>query len=83
MDLFIAAVVGAIVLRIVLDLTTLARSSPLFHGLYAVLFVSVGAVILVRDRTDFSGYASILVGIGWAVYATLSKRRSASAKRNE
>ena len=65
MKLFVLALIGGIVIRTVLDLSSLDRSSRIFDALYVVLFAVMGIVMLVQNLTDIFGYASIVVAIGW------------------
>ena len=65
MELFALALIGGIVIRTILDLSSLDRSSYIFDALYVILFAVMGIIMLLQNSTDIFGYASIVVSIGW------------------
>ena len=79
MDILIYILVGGIVLRTILDLTTLNRSSRLIDGLYMILYGTLGGVILFMDHTNVFGYLAIIVAVAWALHGIIKSRKSGQA----
>lgn len=75
-ELLVSILAGGIVLRTILDLTTLNRSSRLIDILYVTLYGVVGGVILLNDHSDIFGYACVIIAAGWGLHAVFrSKNR--------
>ena len=76
MDILVYVLVGGIVLRTMLDLTTLNRSNRLIDGLYTILYGALGGVILFMDHTSIFGYLAILVAAAWALHGIIKSKKS-------
>ena len=67
MNLGVYILVGGLVLRTLLDLSTLNRSIPLISALYTILYGGLGCVILIDDHTNVFGYLTLIVALGEAL----------------
>jgi hypothetical protein len=76
MNLFVLTLIGGIVIRTILDLSSLDRSSHIFDALYVGLFAVMGAVMLVQNSTDIFGYVSFVVAIGWGGFGFYKYKKS-------
>jgi hypothetical protein len=65
----------ALVARVVLDLFTLTRSNYLVDLAYCVLYLTVGAFLVIDDTHDLLGYLSIGLAVFWAVKGGLEFKR--------
>jgi hypothetical protein len=79
MDILIYILVGGIILRTILDLTTLNRSSRLIDFLYTILYGVLGGVILYMDHTSIFGYIALMVAAAWAAHGVVRSRKSGQA----
>lgn len=76
MDTFVIVLIVGIVLRSLLDLTTLRGSNIVVDILYATLFATLGGIGLYKDYTDIFGYVSITIAAGWLVRGYFRYRKS-------
>jgi hypothetical protein len=67
-NLVLYILIGGLVVRTLLDLSTLTRSSPLISALYTILYGGLGSVILIDDHTNVFGYLTVIIGLGWALH---------------
>ena len=72
---FVVALLVSILLRAVLDLTTLKRHSHLVYVAYVALFTTMGIIMLYKDHADIFGYASLIVAVIWAAYGGFKSRK--------
>ena len=79
MDILVYILVGGIVLRTILDLTTLNRSTRLIDGLYTILYGALGGVILFMDHTSIFGYLAIGVAAAWALHGIIKSKKRGQA----
>jgi hypothetical protein len=63
MEPTVVFLVIAIIVRILLDLSSIARPSYVFDACYAVLFLAVGLAEFVMGGYALFGYASIVLAI--------------------
>ncbi len=68
MEPFLIVLVIGIILKTVLDLSSLVRQSYIFDILYGILFVVMGGIMLMKDSHDIFGYISLVAAIGWGGY---------------
>lgn len=68
MEPFLIVLVIGIILKTVLDLSSLVRQSYIFDILYGILFVVMGGIMLMKDPHDIFGYISLVAAIGWGGY---------------
>lgn len=76
MDTFVVVLVVGIVLRSLLDLTTLRGSNIVVDILYSTLFATLGGISLYKDHADKFGYVSIAVAAGWLVRGYFRYKKS-------
>jgi steroid 5-alpha reductase family enzyme len=67
MEPIIVLLVIAIIVRILLDLSSMTRPSYVFDACYAVLFLAVGLAEFVTGGQALVGYVSIVLGIVWSL----------------
>lgn len=68
MNIVIFILVAGLVLRTLLDLATLNRSSLLTDVLYVVIYGVAGVAMVVDDPKSMFGYLGIVVAVVWAIY---------------
>ncbi|GEM_PF-6423523 len=72
MDSYTFFLACAFMLSVVIDLVLWIRSRSLAIALNMILFASIGIVVLIKNRpgdgTEFFGYLSLVMGVGWALY---------------
>jgi len=68
MEPTVVFLVIAIIVRILLDLSSIIRPSYVFDACYAVLFLAVGLAEFVMAGQTLVGYVSIALGIVWSLF---------------
>lgn len=63
MEPIVVLLVIAIIVRIVLDLSSMIRPSCVFDACYAVLFLAVGVAEFAMGGEALAGYVSIVLGV--------------------
>ena len=66
----------AIVIRVVLDLSGIVRSTYRLDGAYCVLFLFVSIVLLIKNQRDVFGYACIFLCVFWGLKAFFAFKRT-------
>jgi hypothetical protein len=66
-DTFAVVLVIAIASRIVLDVVSLAKPSPRFDIVYAILFAVIGVVGVIDNPRSYFGYLCFAVSAIWSV----------------
>lgn len=79
MELVTIILLIGVVLRVLLDLTSLNRSSYIFDALYVVLFGVVAIVLLSADLRDVFGYACIAIAVVWGLFGFYKYKRRINA----
>jgi hypothetical protein len=75
MSLSVAFFAFALVIRVVLDLAGLVKPAWRLDIAYCVLFAAAAVTLLIEDRSDPLGYASMLLAAGWGVRAFVMFKR--------
>lgn len=76
MNVVISILVVGLVLRTVLDLATLNRSSLLTDVLYTVIYGACGVAMIAGDPRSVFGYLATVVAFMWAILGFLRYRRN-------
>lgn len=83
MDTILILLVVGVILRTVLDLLSLNKSSYIFDSLYSLFFCIAAVVLLSKNTGDWFGYLSLVLAgvwglIGFNRYKNKTKQSSES-----
>lgn len=76
MDTLTLLAIGLIVIRTVLDLTAIGTNNPAFDGVYAVVFLVIGFLMVMTDGATVIGYAIVGIGCAWSAISFAKKSQS-------